>query len=228
MFFKDLLFPKLCLGCNTLGSYICLKCQEKLRLTYKDICIYCQKSSYMGLTHMICKKTLGIDVAIGFYPYSGILQKVIKHIKYRGATDVWREFCQIIQPKIYEKLLFYKQLVQNGLVQPVPLHSAKMKIRGFNQSLLISNFFNVILKFPVVDYFIRVKNTLPQASLYNKKKRYLNMKSAFMFTQEIPLKGETLVIIDDVITSGSTIFELCKAIKKCGAEKVFTLALARG
>ncbi len=228
MFLKDFLFPKLCLGCNALGSYICINCQQKLEFVEKDSCVYCGRNSYMGFTHPGCKKKNGIDGMISFYHYNLLMQKIIKHIKYRLATDVFKEFCQIIEPKIQKKMLFYKQLSVNGLLQPIPLYSTKQKSRGFNQALLIGKFFNTTLKIPIIDYFERVKNTIPQAQLEQKKERYKNIRGAFKKKYKTNIKDRTIIVIDDVTTSGFTIQEFAKTIKREGVDKVFIITLAKG
>lgn len=228
MSLKDFLFPKLCLGCNALGSYICINCQQELDLVGKDICIYCERNSYMGFTHPGCKKKNGIDGLTTFYLYNSFMQKMIKHIKYRLVTDVFNEFCQIIQPEVQKKLLFYKQLSINGLLQPVPLYRTKLKSRGFNQALLIGKFFNTILELPIIDYFQRVKNTVPQAGLKEKKDRYQNMRGAFKKKSKTNIKGKMVIIVDDVATTGFTVHEFTKTIKRSGADKVFVITLAKG
>lgn len=182
----------------------------------------------MGLTHSGCKKKKGIDGCISFYEYNSLMQKIIKHIKYRLVTEVFNEFIQIIQPKVQKKLLFYKQISKDGLLQPVPLYSTKLKSRGFNQAVLIGKFFNSTLRFPIIDYFQRIKETLPQAELKQRKKRYINIKGAFKNKSEITIKGKTIVIVDDVITTGYTVLEFAKTIRQSGASKVFVITLARG
>lgn len=228
MTIKDLLFPKLCLGCNALGSYICSDCQKKMNVINKDICLYCGRSSYMGLTHPGCKKKNGIDGVMSFYHYNFFMQKVIKHIKYRLATDVFKEFSQIIQPETSKKLLFYKRLLKNGLLQPVPLHSTKLKLRGFNQALLIGCFFNSILQLPIVNYFKRTRDTVSQTEMKQKKDRYLNIRRAFELNGNINISSKEILVVDDVITTGYTILEFSKALKQHGALKVYAITLAKG
>lgn len=228
MSLKDFLFPKLCIGCNALGSYICINCQHKLKFVEKDSCIYCGRNTYMGLTHQGCKKKNGIDGMIIFYHYNFFMQKIIKQIKYRSSTDIFNEFCQIVQPEIQKKLLFYKQISKNGLLQPVPLHRAKLNSRGFNQAFLIGEFFNTILKFPMIDHFERVKNTTSQAELKQRKKRYQNIRGAFKQKIKTNIKGKTIVIVDDVVTTSFTLLELAKRIKQGEAYNVFAIALAKG
>lgn len=182
----------------------------------------------MGITHPGCKRKNGIDGMITFYHYSFFMQKVIKHIKYRLATEVFKEFCQIIQPEVNKKLIFYKQLLTNGLLHPVPLHSTKLKLRGFNQALLIGNFFNTILQLPIINCFKRTKDTISQAEMKEKKDRYLNMRGVFAPNGRIDVYGKEIVVVDDVITTGYTVLEFSKALKQNGATRVFAIALAKG
>lgn len=227
-FLKDLLFPKLCVGCSAIGSYICSVCQDELSPIEYDACIYCEKKSYMGLTHPGCKRKYGIDGAVAFYHYDDFMKKIIKHIKYRLATDVFKDFCSIVQPEMQKKLIFYKQICRNGLLQHVPLHSTKLKSRGFNQALLIAKFFNTILRFPIVDFLERAKATKPQAELKDRKARYVNIKGSFKPKKNAGFFGKSIIVVDDVVTSGNTVMELSRVIKQQGAEKVYVVVLAKG
>ncbi len=182
----------------------------------------------MGLTHPGCKKENSIDGFVAFYLYNGFMKKIIKHIKYRLASDIFKEFCSIIQPEIYKKLIFYKQICGNGLLQPIPLHSTKLKSRGFNQALLIANFFKSILQFPIVDFFERAKPTRSQAKMENRRSRYFNIKGAFKLRENARPFGKSIIVVDDVVTSGYTAMELSKAIKQRGADRVYVIALAKG
>ena len=97
MFLTDLLFPKFCLGCGSIGVYLFLSFQNKLKPIEQDVCLYCKKPSFFGLTHLSCQKKLNIDGLLTLYYYGPILKKIIKNIKYRLATEVWQEFYQIIK-----------------------------------------------------------------------------------------------------------------------------------
>lgn len=230
VFFKfigDIFFPKVCLGCAGLGSYICDDCGKKLQPVKDDICLYCERKSYLGLTHPFCKKTYGIDGFLAFYQYNDFLKKIIKQIKYRLAQDVFYDFRLKIHSEVQEKILFYKHLYSGGVLQPVPLHKSKLNSRGFNQSFLIADFFNFFLNLEIVDWFERKKETLPQAEIKTKKDRYLNIKGAFYPKEKIKPKSK-MIIIDDVVTSGFTVKELAKTAKKAGVSKVYVIALARG
>lgn len=227
MFLIDLLFPKFCLGCGYVGTYICPSCQKKLNPIKQDICIYCKRPSIFGLTHLSCSKTHNIDGLLSIYHYNTILKKVIKNIKYRLATQVWQELYKTIEPQAITKLGFYKKLSQDLVIQPIPLSKIKYNERGFNQAYFISIFFQKILHFPIVDLLTRKKERSSQAQLKNKKARYLNIKGTFAINS-IPVTTKNIILIDDIVTSGSTVKEATKILKKSGVKKVYVLALAKG
>lgn len=232
MFLADLFFPKFCLGCGYIGVYMCSLCLKRLELIKEDVCLYCKKASPFGLTHHNCTKTANIDGFMSLYHYSPILKKVIKNVKYRLATQVWEEFYKTMPPEVLTKLSFYKDLRQNFGIQPIPLSKTKYNDRGFNQASLISVFFQKFLRFPVIDLLARKKEMSAQAQMKNKKERYSNIKGSFAINGKRPdINGPlpaNIILIDDVITSGSTVKEASKVLKKAGVKKVYVLALAKG
>lgn len=228
MFFTDFFFPKFCLGCGYIGVYLCLSCQNKLKPIEQDVCLYCKEPSLFGLTHPNCQKKLNIDGFLTLYYYNPILKNIIKNIKYRLATEVWQDFYRIIKPEVIEKLGFYKKLSSDFIIQPIPLTKNKYNERGFNQASLIGLFFQKFLKFPIVDLLIRKKETLPQAQTKSLLKRYLNLKGAFKSINSNIIRSSNIIIVDDVVTTGSTVKEAAKILKEAGAKKVYILALAKG
>jgi ComF family protein len=225
MFIIDFLFPKLCLGCGYVGAYLCPSCLNKLEPIKQDVCLYCKKASVFGLTHINCRNILNADGLVTIYRYNPILKKIIKNIKYRLATEIWRDFSKSISPNTIDKLGFYKNLASNFVIQPVPLSKNKYNERGFNQAKFISIFFQKYLHFPIVDLLIRKKEITSQAQLKNRGARYLNTKGAFTSLQ---CPYSNVILVDDVVTTGSTVREAAKTLKKAGAKKVYVLALAKG
>ncbi len=228
MFLTDFLFPKFCLGCDYIGVYLCLSCQNKLKPIEQDVCLYCKESSLFGLTHLSCQKKLNIDGLLTLYYYSPILKKIIKNIKYRLAVQVWQEFYRIIKPEAIEKLGFYKKLSSDFIIQPIPLTTNKYNERGFNQAKIISVFFQKFINYPIVDLLARKKETLAQAQLESLKKRYQNVRGVFQVIDKKYLNDKKVILVDDVVTTGSTVKEAARVLKEAGAKKVYVLALAKG
>jgi ComF family protein len=230
-FVKDLLFPKMCFGCSRLGSYLCSSCTKKFKLINKSICPYCQRGSYFGLTHPGCKRRSGLDGLESFFYYDVLVKKIVKNIKYRLVTEAIDDFLQAIPRQKIEELFFYKQLAKDFIFLPVPLHLKRERKRGFNQSEEMVKFFAQILKFPVNNKLIvRERNTKPQVELEKPKERYKNILSAFSLAKDIgisQIKGKNYIIFDDVWTTGWTIKEIARVLKKTGAAKIFALTIAR-
>jgi len=228
MFLTDLFFPKFCLGCGYIGIYLCPSCFKKLEPVKQDVCLYCKKPSLFGLTHPNCIRKLDVDGLLVIYHYNPILKKIIKNIKYRLATEVWQEFCKIIEPQVITKLGFYKKLSIYFVIQPIPLTKIKYNERGFNQAKIISAFFQKFFHFPIVDLLIRKKETLAQAQLGSLGGRYRNVRGAFQVVNKKHLNDKKVILVDDVVTSGSTVKEAARVLKEAGAKKVYVLALAKG
>jgi ComF family protein len=227
MSLKDFLFPKICVGCSYLGAYICPKCQKKLAYVEKEGCFFCKKLSPFGLTHFSCQKKSYPDGIMAIFYYNHLLKKIIKATKYQFATEVLKELFQIVDPKKIEKLSFFADF-KNAVFQPIPLHPNKEKQRGFNQTKILISFFQKFLPFSEVNYLLRKKETKPQAEIKDRKKRYLNIQGAFSINPKTKIeKDKTIIVVDDVITTGLTALEAVKTLKKEGFEKVFVLALAK-
>jgi len=161
-----------------------------------------------------------------FY-YNDLLKKIIKLTKYQFATEVLKELFAIVEPKKIEKLSFFADF-KNAVFQPIPLHPGKERQRGFNQAKLITSFFQKFLPFQEVNYLQRKKETKPQAEIKDRKKRYLNIRGAFLLNPKTKVdKEKTIIVVDDVLTTGLTALEAVKTLKKEGFEKVFVLALAK-
>jgi ComF family protein len=114
-------------------------------------------------------------------------------------------------------------LVDYDLFIPVPIHPSRRRFRGFNQSELLSERLPAERLRP--DLLRRVRATLPQASLSPEQRR-TNLKGAFSATAEV--LGAHIVLIDDVLTSGTTALECAKALKEAGAREVVAVAFAGG
>lgn len=225
MFWKDFLFPKFCLSCNKIGSYLCPKCQNKLEYFTNETCLYCDKKNLYGLTHPGCQREFGIDGFLTVFKYNETLKRIVKAFKYRRALAVWEEFSLLIKPN---KLIKLNNWPRATFLQPIPLHTNKLNDRGFNQAETIATFFNRFLKLKVSNLLLRKKETKPQAQITNKRKRRRNISGAFIMNEKTDVKNSIIILVDDLLTTGDTIKEAGKVLKKNGARLVFALTIARG
>jgi ComF family protein len=114
-----------------------------------------------------------------------------------------------------------------GLMMPIPLHPKRLRERGFNQSLLLARVMASGLGFDL-DFLSlrRIRYTPPQTGLDTKARRK-NVRRAFEVKGSGSLKGQTIILVDDVATTGNTINECARVLKRAGAAKVIGLVLAR-
>ncbi|MCX7881036.1 MAG: phosphoribosyltransferase family protein [Patescibacteria group bacterium] len=227
MSLADLFLPKFCLGCGFLGCYICPKCEKKLIYIQKDSCLYCGQPSPFGLTHVLCFKKDCLDGLISVFYYNDFLKKIIKSFKYKRALVVWNEFKIIIKPERLNKISFYKKLATEFFFQPIPLSLLREKKRGFNQAEVITDFLREFLDFPKAQFLLRKKEGFPQAQIKERKKRAFNIRGAFEVINKKTLINKKIILVDDVATTGATLKEAARVLKKTGANKVFAFTLAR-
>ena len=229
MLFKEFLFPKFCLGCGKFGKFICTACVSQLFFLANQTCLYCYQVSFMGLTHPGCSRQDGIDGFVTVFKYNNLLKKIIKTIKYRLATDILDELISLGANEIVEKLSFFLKLDLPVFFQAIPLHKQRLRERGFNQAELIINKLDSRIKISSCDLLVRIKNTSPQAQITDKRERFSNLQGAFAVKPQIKqFSQRAFFLVDDVVTTGSTVQEAARSLKQHQAAKVYVFSLAKG
>lgn len=221
----DLVFPKTCLGCGREGAYLCASCVAKVRLA-KPVCPNCERPSIDGITHVKCLKKHGLDGLISIWEYEGIVRKAIMALKYEYALEVGRELCGNFAEYIKNSSYF---MPKSGVLVPVPIYWYRENTRGFNQSVEVGRAIASQMGWKFLpDLLIRSKSTTPQTKLSGEARRQ-NLKGVFLVNPNYTLNAvpSTLVLFDDVFTTGSTLKEACKVLKRGGAKKVWGLTMAR-
>lgn len=225
--FVEMLFPKVCVGCGAIGSYICSRCVKKLVLYEKQRCLYCNRASLCGLTHPSCAKPRGVDGAVSAFHYSPLLKKIIKIAKYRLAKDALTELLQISAPILGSLIAPARSPYRARIFVPIPLHWTRHNRRGFNQSELICEVVSAWVPESRTEIALkRVIATHDQARVLRRSERVANVSHVFRTTQ--PLRERRVFLVDDVITTGSTLKAAALALKQAGATHVYGLSLARG
>lgn len=215
----SLIMPIECLGCGEESDWICANCRRALRPQREELC-FCGKVGEDGLCPKHQEK-LGLDGLTTLFSYAEpSIRELIHQLKYRGHTDAVTFFAQKYQKKVLARL-------PRGewLVTAVPLSTQRQRERGFNQSAILAK----KLSEPVYDYaelLIKKRETKPQVKL-NKTQRQKNLLRSFAMKKgaEVP---EQVIIVDDVITSGSTLKEAAKVLRKAGVQKIWALTIAHG
>jgi ComF family protein len=233
MGFSDLVFPKKCVVCRKHGSYLCEQCFTYLSFDAKSLCLECNNPSFNNLTHPRCRRKYGIDGCFSALSYNKTVQKLIFNFKYKPyLTDLKTVLSDLFYESIIQNEQFMK-LIANGkwLMVPIPLSKSKLRKRGYNQAEILAKELSKKFKIPVQDLLVRTRETKTQVGLTNLQRK-LNVKNAFslnssFITNHSSLKNVNVFLVDDVVTTGSTLLEASKVLKRGGVGKVFGLALAR-
>lgn len=226
---KQLIFPLRCPVCDKIvipyGERICLKCMSKLKMITSPWCVVCG-SKLMG-EELLCPQCKEgekhrFTQARALYQYDSAASSVYR-FKYGGRKEYGAYFGEEMARYLGE---FVRGVEPDGLV-PIPLHPKRLRSRGYNQAEILARVLGNSLHIPVYpNYLKRVKNTAPLKN-QNPKERQNNLKKAFL-VPENDVKLKTIVIIDDIYTTGSTVDEAAGTLLKAGAEKVYVVTLAGG
>lgn len=214
----ELIFPKMCVGCRQEGEYICKKCQKKL-IKPEGMCPMCCRPSIDGWTHPRCKSRSGMERLIVGLPYKGIVQDCLKKVKYKSSWDIIQFLCGLCN---FEE-------VNSGIVSSVPMWVEKERIRGFNQAELVARCIAGKTGVPSVPTLQRTRNTKPMFGL-KKEERRENIEGAFRVMHKCTyteMHESIVILVDDVWTTGATMRECARVLKKAGANEIWGITLAR-
>lgn len=225
----DLFFPKKCVGCRKLDTYFCESCISNI--LQKDlVCPECERAALGGKTHSICRRKYGLDGLWSLGWYQGPLKQSIKQFKYQKVSNIAEALSNLIadywtafQPLIFDLI---KENRKEWGVTAVPLHWWRGNYRGFNQSSLIGQKLSKKLGLTFSDALKRSRYTKSQAALKSSA-RHQNIKAAFALANSKQRIANSILLIDDVWTTGSTLRECCEVLKRNGAKSVWAVTLAR-
>lgn len=223
----DFIFPKFCVSCGKIGSYFCTQCVKTIEpiKSYESICPICEKSAIGGRTHPGCRNMYALDGLLSFFHYKNTMKKAIKSIKYQYVSHISKYV--ILSAHNSVNLLSTYPCLTDTIIVPIPLHSSRYRYRGFNQAELFAVQLAKIYHLRISrDMIQRIKATTPQVEMKNKSERLNNMKGMFEIKRGINVPRK-IVLLDDVFTTGATMREAGRVLKKHGAEIVWGITIAR-
>ncbi len=203
----DLVFPPVC-GCGRVDFHFCADCLKALRGCQFEPRI---ESQFASSGHLDGLASSGI--------YVGILAQAIRAFKYDGILGLDAHLAERLR-RTYQQAQWSPELIM-----PVPLANKRRSERGYNQSEILGHRLSAALGMPFrSDLMRRIRETHQQTRL-NSEQRKANVEDAFAASDAV--KGLDLLLIDDVVTTGSTLSECARALKSKGATAVFALAVGR-
>lgn len=216
--FISLIFPQNCINCqqslNSEEEYLCISCKIDLPFT----------SDFQNKENDLFKKfsfesKIKSAAAYLYYHHGGIAQKLLHNLKYRGKKEIGFMLGTWLAPKLSD--LSFDAII------PVPLHKSKRRKRSFNQSeeiaLGIASRINVKVDSELIRRVIPTKSQTRKTKL----ERWTNMQNVYSKIAS-NLAGKTILVVDDVITTGATIGMLCDRLVEANVDAIHIVTVARG
>lgn len=225
----DILFPAFCLSCKKEGSFLCSECKNSLPLL-PPTCFVCHAmtpitdNNLMGRTCLPCRKKTSIHIFLSPFVYRHPLASAIIHeLKYQRI----RSLASVCAQCIVSYLAYYRvTLPSQAVIVAIPLHPRKERVRGFNQALLIASEVSEHLHIPVQTHcLIRTAYHRPQSALSAPLRRK-NVENIFDVQNPGLIRGKAILLFDDVKTTGATLEEAARALKKAGAQAIWAITFA--
>ncbi len=228
-FWKDILFPARCARCRRIiaEGAICEKCYLGIEPYNFLRCGKCRArlpAIMEGLPKSGCHSAWPFILGAATSYKDESAQSLIKSLKFEGIRDAAQplaelifQFANTLPPDIFA----------DCIIVPVPLHPARLRERGYNQSELIASLLGGRMNLPVREHIlIRTKLTKPQSELRSHEERETNVEDCFATKNSEEISGRKIILLDDVITSGHTLYQAARALKAGGAGKIIALTVA--
>ena len=228
----DFVFPPLCHICKSFipdagAVHICNSCREQMPLIVSPLCTACG-IPYLGaggdhVCGLCIKDRPNFDAARAAFVYEGPCREMVHSFKYQNKTHLRRPLALLT----VDHLADFIASVPSDLIMPVPLHRARLRSRGFNQAVLLGEIISRKISIPMDrDNLKRIRWTEPQVNLSANERR-TNVKDAFSVRDAARVQGSNILLLDDVLTTGSTVEECARVLKTAGAARVSVVTVAR-
>ncbi len=236
--FLDLIYPSLCELCGSglkEGESLCPSCIEGLSFIKEPFCKTCGETFEGNISsEFVCPNCHNISFAFTFARAAlearGYARELAHRFKYQRRFHLAHSFAHLLQEVMETDPRLNQLQTKELIVIPVPLHWWRRQTRTANQAYEIARAFSKLTGYPLLDALIRKRHTQTQTQL-TRKERLKNLKGAFSLREKHRehLTHKTILLIDDVFTTGSTAHECASVLKKeTQIKEIITLTLLRG
>jgi ComF family protein len=217
----DWIFPPFCIGCGKMGERLCQTCRLNIIRINGAICSICGDVIWKGGLCRSCQeKRPSYEKLTSYGLHEGILRDCVHRLKYQNDIGLGEVLAELIANSV---LL---EGIQIDLIAPVPLSKKRLEERGYNQAAIIAYPLALILKKEYLSKGLqRIRETRSQVEL-NRLERTSNVTDAFE-CNNTSISGKTVLLVDDVITTGSTMEACSQALIRAGARQVVGWSVTR-
>lgn len=220
-----LIYPVSCLFCGKENSYpLCTNCFKRIDLIENLRCSQCGKPTlYETENCRECKnKKFIFRQARSIGLYRGVLKELIYKFKYHRHKELAIFFAELMAEIILREASFFN----SDYLTFVPMNKSKKRKRGYNQAELMATELSKIVKIPSLDLLKQIRLTQDQSQLSPEQRR-INVRGAFSLKDGVDLKKKKVILIDDVFTTGYTLNECSKMLRRAKAAEIRTFTIAR-
>ena len=233
-FILDLLFPAACASCGSFGSSLCKTCASEIPLA-EPACFVCNARRASGSICNSCRPRVPHLTRLWWavnYDNAHI-RNAITQFKYNGNRTLAETLATYILASVKKRAqAHHVHFPAHSVLLALPLHPQKKRSRGFNQSELLTDYLARHLGLPILPAYtlVRTRHTPPQAQAGGREKRKKNVEQVFAVRSENKsnIYAKTVILVDDIATTGSTLNDAARALKVAGAAHVWGLVVAKG
>jgi competence protein ComFC len=228
---SSLFYPPLCVVCSSNidgHEYLCESCRGRAPRITPPFCAKCSEPFSGAITQTFscanCEhRTLHFDAAIAAYRSRGLVRKLVHDFKYGRQRHLRHPLAEWLREAMRDPRLHGRRF---DLIVPVPLHPTRERERGFNQATLLAELLAGQVAAPLSPALERIRYTITQTA-YDRAERMENLHDAFRLRKNMNVRELHVLLIDDVLTTGSTLSECARVLKEGGAISVYAATAAR-
>lgn len=227
----SLFYPALCVVCSEPvehGEQICPGCFEKAPRIVAPFCAKCSEPFTGAIDQEFtcancANRELEFDAAVSVYRSRGVVRLVIMQLKYQRHLSLRHPAARWLIDAMHDSRIRERKF---DAIIPVPLHPARLRERGFNQATLLAAELGAAIGVPLRDDLERIRYTTTQTAL-DRSERMENLRDAFRLRREASVRDSRVLLVDDILTTGSTLSECARVLRKGGTREVYAVTAAR-
>ena len=227
----SLFYPPVCAVCSAdvaSTEYLCATCRAKAPRISAPFCAKCSEPFFGAIDRPFeCRNCAGqklhFEAAVAAYLSRGVVREVVHQFKYNHHVHLRHVMADWLCTALEDSRLAH---IRFDLIVPVPLHSARQRERGFNQAALLAKLLARRTSIPCRSTLKRIRYTTTQTA-FDRAERMENLHNAFRLRKKADVRGLQVLLIDDVLTTGSTLNECARVLRHAGAASVFAAVSSR-